>query len=188
MTTHYLDITVVPDPETTAPQLMGALYSRLHLALVGLKPNPIGVSFPRYSPNPRGVGNVLRLHGTAEALQQLMAQDWLKGVRDHVRQAEISPVPQGAKHRVVSRRQFKTSVERLRRRRIRRTGETAEEAAAAIPRSVEREPDLPYIHLRSHSTGQTFCLFVAVGAARAEPVEGNFNSYGLGGESTIPWF
>jgi CRISPR-associated endonuclease Csy4 len=188
MTTHYLDLSVVPDPETSAPQLLGALYGWLHLALVDQQIDTIGVSFPRYSLNPRGLGNVLRLHGTESVLRHLMAQDWLKGVRDHTRLTDIRPVPEAARHRVVSRKQFKTSAERLRRRRMRRKGETAEEAQAAIPASVERKPNLPYVQLKSHSTGQSFCLFVSLGPLREAAVEGSFNPYGLSGKTSIPWF
>lgn len=188
MTSHYVDIRVVPDPETTVPQLMGALYGRLHLALVENKPNPVGVSFPGYSRNPKGVGAVLRLHGNEADLLGLMQQDWLKGMRDHVRLTDIQPAPVNAQYRTVSRKQFKTSADRLRRRRMRRKGETVEEAQAAIPRTVERKPDLPYIHVKSHSTKQSFCLFVALGSKREAPSEGAFNSYGFSNEVTIPWF
>lgn len=188
MTTHYVDLTVVPDQETSAPQLMDALYGRFHLALVQRRSDYIGVSFPRYSLIPRGMGNVLRLHADASSLEQLMVTDWMKGVRDHVRISDIQPVPPGVPHRTVQRRQFKTNVERLRRRRMRRKGETAEQAALAIPDRVERTPRLPFIHLRSGSTGQAFCLFITMGPLQDESVEGSFSSYGLGQRATVPWF
>lgn len=188
MTTHYIDLIVVPDPETNATQLLGVLYGRLHLTLVQQRRDDIGVSFPRYSMTPRGIGSVLRLHGLAIALENLMAADWMKGVRDHVRASGIQSVPEGASHRNISRKQFKTNVERLRRRRMRRKGETEEQARSAIPIHVERNTGLPFVHLRSSSTGQAFCLFVALGAIRAEPVIGEFNSYGLSGRATVPWF
>lgn len=188
MTTHYIDLTVVPDPETSGAQLLGALYGRFHLALVQHRIDDIGVSFPQYSLNPRALGHALRLHGTAEILRRLMEADWLKGVRDHVRMTEIAPAPAGAQHRVVQRRQFKTNVERMRRRRMRRKGETAVQAARAIPDTVQRRPDLPYVHLRSQSSRQPFCLFVAVGPPLGQAVPGTFNSYGLGGSATVPWF
>ena len=188
MTTHYIDLTVVPDPETGAPQLLGALYDRLHRALVKHRLDSIGVSFPRYSLNPRAIGNTLRLHGGNEPLGHLMTDDWLKGMRDHVRMTEIQPVPQDAVHRTVQRKQFKTSADRLRRRRMRRKGESAEQAARAIPDTAEQRPDVPYIHLRSLSTGQPYCLFIQMGPSRADAVSGTFNTYGLSGAATIPWF
>lgn len=188
MTTHYIDITVKPDPESSAPQLLGALYDRLHLTLVQHRLDNIGISFPGYCANPRTLGTTLRLHGSDHALQQLMQADWLKGVRDHARITDIAGVPAGTSHRTVLRKQFKTSAERLRRRRMRRKGETEEQATKAIPSSMERHPNLPYIYLRSHSTGQPFCLFITLGPLAHDATPGSFNSYGLGGTATIPWF
>lgn len=187
MTTHYLDLALLPDPEISEPHLLGALYGRLHIALVEHREDRIGVSFPGYRLAPRAIGNVLRLHGSADILKRLMEADWLKGVRDHVKSTDIQPVPGGVPFRTVQRRQFQTNVERLRRRRMRRRGETAEEAARAIPDSVADRPDLPYVQMRSRSTGQPFCLFVALGSPAQESVPGPFNSYGLSNTATIPW-
>jgi CRISPR-associated endonuclease Csy4 len=188
MTTHYIDITVVPDPETGVPQLLGTLFDKLHLALVQQRLTTVGVSFPGYSVIPRTLGAMLRLHGSDATLRQLFGTDWLRGMRDHVRMTEIMPTPTNTPHRVVQRKQFKTNAERLRRRRMRRKGETAEQAASAIPSSVERTPNLPYLHIRSRSTGQSFFLFIALGPLRATATPGDFNNYGLGGPVTIPWF
>ena len=188
MTTHYIDITLLPDPEFSHAHLLGALVSKLHRALAQLQSSDIGISFPRHSLRPRTLGAVLRLHGTEAALQRLIAQPWLQGMRDHVQIADLAPVPPSAPHRQVVRRQFKTSAERLRRRRMQRKGETLEQAAAAIPDSVERRPELPFVQLRSASTGQSFCLFVAHGPTQATALQGGFSTYGLSQGASIPWF
>lgn len=188
MTTHYIDIRVIPDPESGPTQLLGALYDRLHIALVHQHRDDIGISFPGYGLNPRTLGTTLRLHGSETDLQQLLATDWVKGMRDHVRTGSLAAAPVGAPHRTVQRKQFKTSAERLRRRRMRRKGETEEQAKAAIPASMERRPNLPYVHLHSRSTGQPFCLFVTMGPLQRQATPGNFNSYGFGGAATVPWF
>jgi CRISPR-associated endonuclease Csy4 len=188
MTTHYVDVTLLPDPEFSHAHLLGALVAKLHRALAQFRADDIGISFPEYSMRPRSLGRVLRLHGGGTPLQCLMAQPWLQGMWDHVKLTEVMPVPPGAMHRVVQRRQFKTNAERLRRRRMRRKGETAGQAAAAIPDGIERRPDLPYVQLSSASTGQSFCLFVDQEAKSAEAVSGTFNSYGLSQGSTVPWF
>lgn len=191
MTTHYIDITLLPDPEFSHAHLLGALVAKLHRALVQGQCTDIGVSYPQHIGQPmarRTLGAVLRLHGTPEALQRLMGQDWLKGMRDHTRVGEPLPVPAHAQHRSVRRRQFKTNVDRLRRRRMQRKGETAEQAAAAIPHTVERRPDLPFVQLRSSSTGQPFCLCVEHGPLLPQPVPGPFNAYGLSQDATVPWF
>ncbi|MDW2983091.1 MAG: type I-F CRISPR-associated endoribonuclease Cas6/Csy4 [Rhodanobacter sp.] len=188
MTTHYIDLKVIHDPETGPTQLLGALYDRLHLALVQQRQDNIGISFPGYSLNPRTLGTSLRLHGSEADLQQLLASDWLKGMRDHVRIENLAVAPIGAPHRIVQRKQFKTSAERLRRRRMRRKGETEEQAKAAIPSSMERHPNLPYIHLHSKSTRQPFCLFIALGPLQTAATPGRFNSHGLSNPASIPWF
>jgi len=189
MTSHYLDLTVIPDPETTAEQVLEVVYDKLHLALVNSRTGSIGVSFPRYSITPKTLGNTLRLHGTDSELQALMRTDWLRSVRDHVRIASITEVPPHALHRVIKRRQFKTSVDRLRRRRMRRKGETEDQVCQAIPNSAARAPTLPHLCLRSRSTQQRFCLIIEMGPTQEVPHTGAFSSYGLSnGEATIPWF
>lgn len=191
MTTHYIDIALRPDPEFSQAHLMGALVAKLHRALVRVKASDIGVSYPQHVSQPSGrrtLGDVLRLHATPEALERLMAQDWLTGMRDHILCTELLPAPADAPHRTVRRRQFKTNVDRLRRRRMQRHGETAEQAAAAIPDSVERRPDLPFVQLRSSTTGQPFCLCIEHGPPQEQPLPGAFNAYGLSHGATVPWF
>lgn len=188
MTTHYLDLKILPDPEMGSAELLGALYNRLHQSFVHFNINGIGVSFPQYSTNPIAVGNVLRLHSTEATLTQFMKQDWLKGMRDHVQQTAIAQAPEQVEHRSLKRKQFKTNVERLRRRRMRRKGETAEQAAAAIPTSVERKPNLPFVHLKSGSSGHSFLMHLELGPAQRQATLGAFNSYGLSEKATVPWF
>jgi len=188
MTTHYIDITVIPDPETSAPQLMSALYEKLHLALVRDRIDSIGVSFPHYSVIPKTLGHILRLHSAEAVLRSLQATDWLKGMRDHVHITAITEVPHNALHRVIRRKQFKTSAERLRRRRMRRTGETEHDVKKRIPKTVEQIPTLPYVQLHSRSTGQSFHLYIAMRETQSCGVSGTFTAYGLSTHATIPWF
>ena len=84
MTTHFIDITLLPDPEFSQAQLFGALVAKLHRALVQLRTDDIGISFPGYSLRPRSLGRVLRVHGGEPALLGLMKHAWLQGMRDHV--------------------------------------------------------------------------------------------------------
>ena len=77
MTSHYVDITVVPDAETGVPALMGALYGKLHRALVQLRLDSLGISFPQYSVTPRNIGHTLRLHASEATLQSFLSHDWL---------------------------------------------------------------------------------------------------------------
>lgn len=188
MTSHYLELKLLPDPEIGRAELLGALYTRLHQAFVHFKVNGIGVSFPHYSTNPLAIGDVIRLHGTKSSLTEFMKLGWMKGLRDHVRHGGIEIVPTNVEYRTLNRKQFKTNVERLRRRRMRRKGETAEQAAKAIPSRVERRPHLPFVHMKSASSGHRYLLHLELGPAREAPVLGTFNSYGLSGTVTVPWF
>lgn len=185
---RYLDIRLLPDPEFGASMLMSALYSKFHRALVALNADNIGVSFPMYQRKPKNLGTILRVHGNEAMLAQLQTTEWLKGMRDHIEIAAIQLVPSTTRHQLVTRRQYKTNAERLRRRRMKRKGETYGQAAEAIPDSVERKPDLPFLTLRSLSTGQTFCLFVDQSPPRDQAVEGGFTCYGLSQQATVPYF
>lgn len=188
MTTHYIELALRPDPETSTPALLGALCDHLHLALVQQRRNDIGISFPGFSTTPRTLGSTLRLHAQESVLQAFMQDDWLKGMRDHIRLSDVGAAPATAPHRTVRRQQFKTNADRLRRRRMKRKGETMEQAKAIIPTSIERHPNLPYVHLRSRSTGQAFCLFITLGPLLQDAVSGHFNSHGLSRGATVPWF
>ena len=77
---HYQDIRVLPDPEFSEPQLMAALFAKLHRALAAYAQGDIGVSFPSMQRTP---GTVLRLHGSCKALTELQQSGWLKGLRDY---------------------------------------------------------------------------------------------------------
>lgn len=188
MTTHYVDIRLLPDPEFSQTHLMSALYAKLHRVLVQLGSTDIGVSFPGYSLNPKTLGVVMRLHGDESSLKTLQAQDWLRGMRDHMEHSTVLLVPQQAKYRNIWRRQFKTSADRLRRRRMQRKGETFEQTVRAIPESMEKQPDLPFIQVRSSSTGQSFPMFLLLGDLQEQAQSGAFNTYGLSPAATIPWF
>ncbi|WP_370278385.1 type I-F CRISPR-associated endoribonuclease Cas6/Csy4 [Pontibacterium sp.] len=188
MLTHYIEIRVRPDPEFSESMLLGALFSKLHRALADLQSNSIGVSFPQYSLKPKTLGNTLRIHADPAMLDKLSNTGWLRGMRDHVQINEMMPIPETAEYRTLSRKQFKTNVERLRRRRMKRKGESYEETCAHIPDTVERRSDLPFICLRSQSNGNTFLQFIELGTPQAEPIPGQFNTYGLSTTATVPWF
>jgi CRISPR-associated endonuclease Csy4 len=135
------------------------------------------------------LGTTLRLHAGQDApLVSLMASDWLRGMSDHACLTPVVPVPEQVRHRVVSRVQAQSSPERLRRRLMRRHALTEAEARERIPDSVAERLRLPYVQLRSTSTGQNFCLFVAHGPLLDEPVSGEFSAYGLSQTGSVPWF
>ena len=186
---HYLDIHLRPDPEIAPHQLMSSLFGRLHRALVALNRQDIGVSFPGHDERKPSLGTHLRLHGPEEALCSLVELPWLRGLLDHIHCGVISSVPGDAKHRVVSRVQVRSSVERLRRRAMKRHGLSQEEAARRIPPSAEARLSLPFVTLGSRSTNQSsFPLFIRHAPLQAHASQGDFNTYGLSQHGSVPWF
>jgi len=185
---HYLEIKLLPDPEFVPTVLMNALFGKLHRALVELKNTDLGISFPDVQPERPALGERLRLHGSAGHLERLMALDWLTGMHDHVAVGAPKPVPDNVNHRTVRRVQTKSNPERLRRRLIKRKGISAEEARRAIPDSKAKQLKLPFVTVKSRSTGQDFRLFIDHQPPGKEPVKGQFSRYGLSPTATVPWF
>ena len=184
---YYLDFSVMPDPEFRETTLLGALVSKLHRRLVALDADDIGISLPDHEKSPP-LGGRLRIHGTQERLKALMLAEWLGGMRGQLEIAPLLPVPAEVLHRGVRRRQYKTNAERLRRRRMRRHGETYEEVRQRIPDTVARKVKTPFLTVNSSSSGQRFDLFIEHEPAHERPSPGIFNTYGLSREATIPWF
>lgn len=181
----YLEITILPDSEFKDTMLMSELFSKLHLFLAQRRKGDIGVSFPNVGIT---LGNILRLHGTQEALNQLITTNWLGLMLDHVNVSNILQVPDGSKHRAVRRVQVKSSVERLRRRSILKGWLTEEESIKQIPLSNEKRLKLPFVQLKSLSSRQGFRLFIEHGPLKDKNESGVFTFYGLGGSTTVPWF
>lgn len=185
---HHIDIEVRPDPEFPAHQLMGALYAKLHRALAAGNSSCIGVSFPDFNSGAPHLGKRLRLHGDFAVLAALMSSDWVRGMRDHITLTSPTCVPETTQHCVVRRVQVKSSPERLRRRLMRRHGLDAREAYRRIPDEAAELANLPYVQLRSTSTGQSFRLFIDHQTPQSHAVVGDFNTYGLSQTATVPWF
>lgn len=185
---HYVDIDIRPDPEFTAHQLMNALYTKLHRALVAQNNARIGVSFPGVELKAPHLGKRLRLHGAIDSLSVLAKSDWLAGMNDHVIVAQTTHIPESVLHCTVKRIQVKSNPERLRRRLMRRHDLDEQEAKRRIPDEVACTTNLPFVQLRSSSTGQSFRLFIEHGLPQVNAIHGEFNSYGLSQTATIPWF
>ena len=185
MLTHYIDIHLRPDPEFPAPQILSALYAKLHRILVQMESNEIAVCFPKISN--RGLGAQMRLLAPAGALDNLMAHDWPRGMREHVQRSPLLPVPSQHSFCTLHRVQAKSGAERLRRRQMKRHGMSYAQACERIPEGRAQLLDLPFVQLSSGSSGQRFSLYLRLETAITGTV-GAFNTYGLSHTATIPWF
>ena len=185
---YFVDIRVNPDPEFPANQLMSALFSKLHRVLVSTKQKNIGVSFPSFNLKPVHLGNCLRLHSDRSSLTRLLETEWLMGIRDHVSVADPAQVPINPEYRVVNRLQSKSNPERLRRRLMQRHDLDKQQAIERIPDDAACFLDLPFVQLRSTSTGQNFRVFINHGPIQSIASPGEYSAYGLSNCATIPWF
>lgn len=182
---YYIEIKLLPDPEFTSSVLMNALFAKLHRVLAEAGHGEVGVSFPQAQ---KTLGDTARLHGNKVALERLMAIGWLKGLTDYTHVTAITAVPGNCKHRVVKRVQAKSSVERMYRRSVKKGWLTAEEAETRMNAGKDQQLKLPFVQLKSNSSGQAFRLFIQQGKLFDSPVEGGFTAYGLSDVATVPWF
>ncbi|SMC17797.1 CRISPR-associated endonuclease Csy4 [Andreprevotia lacus DSM 23236] len=183
---HYLDIRLWTDPDLAlgTVELMNTLFAKLHRHLGQTANGRIGISFPNHG---KLLGDALRLHGNRQDLQQLMADNWLQGLRDLTRIAAISPVPDQASHRIVRRVQAK-SAHNKRLRSVRKGWLTETEAQTTIPDDQQKPLPFPYAELQSKSNGNLMRVYIQHGPEQPEPVAGIFTAYGLSSTATIPWF
>lgn len=190
----YVDLDIHPVDGLTVLQVLESLMQRLHSRLASGQVTGIGLSLPRHDPAGTFTGNVLRVHGQRPALEALLASAWLQPVREHLQQIGPAPVPPGARHRIVYRRQSSANVGARARRAARRQQIPMEEAQRRYEQAAEGQMlALPHVFLFSSKTKQVFPLFIEHGPILSEPQEGVLGSYGLsshasGGAASVPWF
>ncbi|WP_022943263.1 type I-F CRISPR-associated endoribonuclease Cas6/Csy4 [Psychromonas hadalis] len=196
---YYLDITLLPDNEITLGFIWYKVYQQVHIALadnkIAEKSSAIALAFPQYSftSGKKGdfpLGNKLRIFSpTQEPLDKLDINRWLKRFTDHTHITSVKAVPDNVSEFVcVKRKQFKTNLSRLARRRAKRKGETFEQALQHYASFDDEQSKLPFININSLSKNEQFRLFINQVKVQEENV-GEFNCYGLSKEqATVPWF
>tara|TARA_R110001583_G_C5665439_1_gene410073 strand:+ start:6851 stop:7447 length:597 start_codon:yes stop_codon:yes gene_type:complete len=196
---YYLDITLLPDAEADLGFLWQKLYQQVHIALAENKiaenTSAIALTFPQYSlsKNKEGkfpLGNKLRLFApTQKQLDKLDIENWLKRFSDHTHITSVKIVPDAVNEfACVKRKQCKTNLSRLARRRAKRKGETFDIALQHYASFNDEETDLPFINVNSMQTKQQFRLFISQVKVN-EVSSGEFNCYGLSKDkATVPWF
>ncbi|HAU1153219.1 TPA: type I-F CRISPR-associated endoribonuclease Cas6/Csy4 [Legionella pneumophila] len=181
---HYLDISILSDSEFPTPVLMNGVYTKLHKALYELAATTIGVSFPKFNYT---LGNVLRIHGKKEVLQDLQNLNWIGSMRGYCDVNPIRLVPARVKYRTVSRKQPTISQSKL-RRLIKRNSITENDIRQYKAKMLSKFLDNPYIELVSGSNGQRHRRYIELGTLLDEPILGCFDQFGLSKIATVPWF
>lgn len=184
----YQELRLLPDPEFPTTLLLNALFAKLHRTLVELPEPRLGLSFPDYDAKRLRLGDRLRIHGGTQVMNALAHRDWLSGMRDHLVIGSVNAAPVTEQSVQVRRVQAKSSPDRVRRRLMRRHGLSTEAAIARQPERTGERLSLPWLEVRSMSTGQHFRLFIEQIVYSGPPTPGAFNPYGLSRTATLPWF
>lgn len=197
---YYQEITLIDQAEISSYFIWSKLYAQLHIALAESKDSKnktnIGVSFPQYIFEEKteekkakvNMGKKLRLFAQSGAeLQTLDIKKWLDRLTDYVHITSIREVPENIKgYAIYKRKQVKTNAERLARHRV-KSGDISFDEALARYNNVVTATNLPYIQMKSLTSGQPFKLFI-----EKQPAEQSasqvFSTYGLSSESSIPEF
>lgn len=198
---YYVDIKLEGDTEITLGFIWQKVYTQMHLALVELKDEnnmvEIGFSFPFYNNHSFPLGDVLRVFANSkERLEELNLSKWLSRLDGYAYVGDIKEVPTDVKEYVCfGRKQFKSGAEvrRLAKRYAKRNGVSEEEALAKFEvaekkyAKLKAENRLPFVNIKSFSTGHPIKIFIVKKELEAEE-KGLFSTYGLSNFSTLPCF
>ena len=189
---YYNEITLLPSHEIDKNFLLSKVFNSIHLILVELKNEddlvPIGISFPEYSLSPGSFGCKLRLMSNDEKLlKDVNFPSRLMKFNDYIHITRIRQIPENCDYAIFTRRQVKSNINRLARRRAIREGLTIEDAIKKYDKMVEKALNLPFIKVNSSSSKQKFYIFIEKTPSEMM-VPGKFNTYGLSQNTTVPIF
>ena len=169
------------------------LFQKIHLKLVNLKDDKgtvyIGISFPEYKCKDKiHLGSKLRLFAPDEdKLKSFNTSKVLNHFSNYIHWTDIRATPDKYRHAVYWRKQPKSSLLRIARRKAKREGLSHDEALEKIKEFSEHRIKTPYINIKSSSSGHPFRLFITKKIVN-KPTKGIFNCYGLSPSTTVPEF
>lgn len=193
---YYAEITCLPDEGVSTGFVLSKVMDTLHLSLVNLekelKINPVGISFPEYRYEEKlvaKIGSKLRLFSKNQTdLERLHLQKIFKKLEDYIHIKNIRELNRPKLDFAIYKRvQPKPSKERLIRRKIKHTGQAEDVVRNYYQSFSEENLSLPFVHMRSHSSKNSFRLFVKQQTAAATE-EWKFSTYGLSNTSAVPFF
>lgn len=190
MISHYRDISLLPGSDINLNFLRNRVFSALHIALVESmqESHAVALSFPDYAPEVFSLGARIRLMGTESALSHQRWLNVLDRFSDYNHLTSVRPVRTNVtQHGRFVRRQLKTNLARIARRKARREGISLAEAERCLSKAKPQRTKLPFIELRSASSGERFRIFIER-QLEDVPTDGAFNSYGLSKGASVPLF
>jgi len=201
MMTCYRDIHLFDELEISLGFLWIKLYTQIHLALVAIKDDndrvDVGVSFPKYGDKLFSLGDRLRLFApNRERLETFNLERYLDRLSDYLELSPIRQVPTDVAEFAIFRRvHFKSDaqVRRLAKRRAEREGVAYEKVLIDYQETMKKyeklksQNALPYLNIQSLSNGNRMKLFIEKIASK-EAKDGDFSTYGLSDNATVPMF
>lgn len=187
---YYKELTILPSTEFPQHFILEKIFMELHKAFVKVKSldNLIfALSFPAYQKG--SLGDKIRIFAeNEEAFDILGKYLLLDRFSDCVNiVAPIRKVGRVSGYARYVRVQFDHSIhQKARRYSIRHEGVSYDEALQLMKRKKDTTK-LPFVKLRSASSGQQFSLFIEK-IDMDSYVEGSFNSYGLSLSGCVPEF
>lgn len=189
----YQNIRLFPDAETGVREIGALLIQKLHIAFVDNKDESgnsrYALSFPEYSKTGRSFGRIFRVFAESEDdLTKLKLRKICEATNGYAECSEISEVPD----RVYGYFKFERvhpdeSKDAVIRRQITRKNSAVEEVREAYKSYTPKKLHLPFLHIKSYSTGLVFPLFVNC-ICQNEIKDGFFSLYGLSLGGNVPDF
>ena len=192
---YYQEITLLPAYDVPVNFIWSKVYPQIHLAFVSYQNKkgimPFGVSLPEYGADDKKkimLGNKLRIFSTNEdALAELDVSKWLSRLEDYVHLTGARPVPAPVKgYSIYGRYHQEGSIAQKARRFAKRHAISYEESEKLFPKKW-KACMLPYVQLQSMTNHNMFRLFIGK-KSMSQPVQGEFGSYGLSNQATVPEF
>ena len=189
MIESYIEIKLLPDGSFPYYQLMSELFFKLHLAFAKVAPGKFGVSFPQYDKSAMLLGNSIRIFSSTNNLITLSKFNWQGGLKDYLTVSEVISLPANFELACFKRVQI-NSIERERRRKMKRKGISYEETFEFIPKDAQQTINLPYINVKSLSTGYIARIYIQKIELISKSMGHDccFSSYGLSSNSFVPIF
>ncbi|WP_130803132.1 type I-F CRISPR-associated endoribonuclease Cas6/Csy4 [Acinetobacter ihumii] len=201
---YYIELTLLPNEDTSAYFLWSKVYTQLHIAFVEhideQEKIPFGVSFPQYRINQQKklgfLGTKMRIFAnTEDQLQQLHLDKWLERLIDYVHVTRPREVPQDkiTEYAHYYRVNPKMSLDERVAHQAKRRNISLDEAKQHFKEYVEQPIFEPYISLKSLSAkreeniDRPYRLYIGKSVAD-EAKDGKFGTYGLSRTATVPEF
>lgn len=181
---YFIEIKLQKNQEIRPNLLLNHVYTNLHKRLYDVQTKSIGVSFPDYRIT---LGNRIRIHGNNEDLTLFQSVDWLGDLKKLCQIGDMERIPQDVQYRTISRVQSTMSQAKLRRLIKRGTIDEADVKKYKIE-MLKKGLDNPYVELVSASNGKLHRRYFQFGDLQSEGVSGEFDSFGLSKQATVPWF